>query len=82
MGARFGTVNSICGQIVGEHAIDLGRSPRAEIIPEDGVARLFAMLESGAVRAEIGQRYRLEGAADVHRALEAGETVGATILLP
>lgn len=53
--------------------------------PEDraaGVARLFAMLESGAVRAEIGQRYRLEDAAEVHRALEAGETVGATILLP
>jgi NADPH2:quinone reductase len=53
--------------------------------PEDraaGIARLFAMLESGAVRAEIGQRYRLEEAADVHRALEAGETVGATILMP
>jgi len=47
-----------------------------------GVARLFAMLQSGAVRAEVGQRYRLEEAAEVHRALEAGETVGATILIP
>lgn len=47
-----------------------------------GVARLFAMLESGAVKAEIGQRFRLDEAAEVHRALEAGETVGATVMLP
>jgi ATP-dependent helicase/nuclease subunit A len=49
LGARFGTVNSICGQIVGEHAIDLGRSPRAEVIPEDGVGRLFAIAAEGAI---------------------------------
>ena len=49
LGARFGTVNSICGQIVGEHAIDLGRSPRAEVIPEDGIGRLFAIAAEGAI---------------------------------
>lgn len=49
LGARFGTVNSICGQIVGEHAIDLGRSPRAEVIPEDGVSRLFAIAADAAI---------------------------------
>ena len=49
LGARFGTVNSICGQIVGEHAIDLGRSPRAEVIPEDGVSRLFAISADTAI---------------------------------
>jgi len=49
---------------------------------EAGVARLWTMIESGAVRADIGQRYRLEEAAEVHRALEAGETVGSTVLLP
>lgn len=49
LGARFGTVNSICGQIVGEHAIDLGRSPRAEVIPEDGVSRLFAIAADVAI---------------------------------
>lgn len=49
LGARFGTVNSICGQIVGEHAIDLGRSPRAEVIPEDGVSRLFAIAADTAI---------------------------------
>jgi ATP-dependent helicase/nuclease subunit A len=51
LGARFGTVNSICGQIVGEHALDLGRSPRAEVIPEDGVARLFAIAADRAIEA-------------------------------
>jgi ATP-dependent exoDNAse (exonuclease V) beta subunit len=49
LGARFGTVNSICGQIVGEHAIDLGRSPRAEVIPEDGASRLFAIAADTAI---------------------------------
>lgn len=53
------------------------------VTPEEraaGVGRLFAMLESGAVKADIGQRYRLDEAAEVHRALEAGETVGATVM--
>lgn len=49
LGARFGTVNSICGQIVGEHAIDLGRSPRAEVIPEEGVSRVFAIAADAAI---------------------------------
>jgi NADPH:quinone reductase len=47
-----------------------------------GAARLFAMLESGAVRAEIGQRFALQDAAEAHRALEAGNTTGSTVLLP
>jgi NADPH2:quinone reductase len=46
-----------------------------------GVARLFAMLRSGAITAEIGQTFALEDAADAHRALEAGETRGATVLV-
>jgi NADPH2:quinone reductase len=49
---------------------------------EAGVARLFAMLAKGAIRPGIGQRYRLEEAAEVHRALEAGETMGATVMVP
>jgi ATP-dependent helicase/nuclease subunit A len=49
LGARFGTMNSICGQIVGEFAIDLGRSPRAEVIPEEGVSRLFAIAAGAAI---------------------------------
>lgn len=44
--------------------------------------RLFAMIESGRVRIEIGQRFLLADAAEAHRALEARETTGSTLLLP
>lgn len=47
-----------------------------------GIGRLFAMLESGAVTVDIGQRFPLEAAADAHRAIEAGTTTGSTVLLP
>lgn len=45
-----------------------------------GTARLFEMLRAGAIVPEIGQTYALEDVADAHRALEAGETRGATVL--
>ncbi|MEZ5798032.1 MAG: quinone oxidoreductase [Paracoccaceae bacterium] len=41
---------------------------------------LFGMVTSGAVRIRIGQRFPLERVADAHRALEARETTGQTIL--
>jgi NADPH2:quinone reductase len=47
-----------------------------------GTARVFEMLRSGALRPHIGQRFALEEASRAHAALEARETVGATILLP
>lgn len=47
-----------------------------------GVERLWAMLRAGAIRPEIGQIFPLDRAADAHRALEAGETRGSTLLLP
>jgi NADPH2:quinone reductase len=46
----------------------------------DGVAALFEMVRSGKVRAHIGARYPLSQAAEAHRALEARETVGSTVL--
>ncbi|MES3084239.1 quinone oxidoreductase family protein [Sphingomonas faeni] len=55
------------------------------VTPEErqaGIARLFAMLDSGAVTPEIGRTFPLEEAAAAHRAIEAGETSGSTILLP
>ncbi|MGD2132947.1 MAG: quinone oxidoreductase [Maricaulaceae bacterium] len=45
-------------------------------------ARLFEALKAGHVRAEIGQTFALADAADAHRALEARQTTGATVLLP
>ena len=43
---------------------------------------LFAVIESGAVKIEIHQRFRLADAAKAHQALESRKTTGATILLP
>lgn len=45
-------------------------------------ARLFDRMARGVVRASIGQRFALSEAAEAHRALEARETTGATILIP
>ncbi|WP_300974501.1 exodeoxyribonuclease V subunit beta [Sphingomonas sp. LHG3406-1] len=49
LGARFGTLNAICGQIVAEHAIALGRSPRVEVIPEDSSKQIFAVAADAAI---------------------------------
>ena len=43
-------------------------------------AMLFDKVASGAVRIAIGQRYPLDQVAEAHRALEARETTGSTIL--
>ncbi|MHA6769261.1 quinone oxidoreductase family protein [Sphingobium ummariense] len=44
--------------------------------------RLFDRMQRGVVKAVIGQRFALSDAADTHRALEARQTTGSTILLP
>ena len=48
---------------------------------EQGAARTFAMLASGALTITIGQRHALGDAAQAHRDLEARRTIGSTILL-
>jgi NADPH2:quinone reductase len=45
-------------------------------------ADLFAVINSGAVRISVKQRYPLADAARAHRDLEAKRTVGSSILLP
>ncbi|GMQ77468.1 MAG: quinone oxidoreductase [Gammaproteobacteria bacterium] len=50
---------------------------------EDLVAtaeELFQVVQTGAVKLEINQRFPLRDAADAHRALEARQTTGSTIL--
>ena len=42
--------------------------------------RLFALIETGAVKIAIGQTLPLDRAADAHRALEARQTTGSTVL--
>ena len=44
--------------------------------------RLFELMLGGAVQVQIGATYPLAQAAEAHRALEARETTGSTILLP
>jgi len=45
-------------------------------------ARLFEMVEKGAVTIRIGATFPLLKAADAHRALEARQTTGSTVLIP
>ncbi len=49
---------------------------------EQGCAELFEQVRGGHVRIEIGQRFPLSDAADAHRALEARQTTGSTLLVP
>jgi len=49
---------------------------------QTGVEALFERLAAGDITVAIEQRFPLKAAADTHRALEARETTGATILLP
>ena len=43
---------------------------------------LFAVVASGAVKIRVNQTFALKDAGDAHRALEARQTTGSTILLP
>jgi NADPH2:quinone reductase len=43
---------------------------------------LFNVVQSGAVRIEINQRFALRDASDAHRALEGRQTTGSTLLIP
>ena len=49
---------------------------------ERGGEELFDALARGAIRPAVNQVYPLSQAAEAHRALEARETTGATVLLP
>ena len=52
---------------------------RAEL--ERASTELFDMIASGKVKIEIKQRFALQDAAKAHRALEARQTTGSTVLI-
>ena len=47
---------------------------------ETAASELFAMVASGKVKVEVKQRFALKDAAEAHRALEARQTTGSTVL--
>lgn len=53
---------------------------RADLVR--GAEDLFAVVESGAVAIRVNQTFKLSDAAAAHRALEARETTGSTVLVP
>ncbi|CAN7546258.1 quinone oxidoreductase family protein [Devosia sp. LjRoot3] len=48
----------------------------------EGAEALFGAIRSGAIKVEIGGRFKLEEAEKAHRALEGRETTGSVVLLP
>ena len=49
---------------------------------EATAAELFDVVKSGAVKIMVNQTFPLKDAAEAHRALEARQTTGSTVLLP
>jgi NADPH2:quinone reductase len=47
---------------------------------QQAAGELFAMVESGKVKIEVKQRFPLKDAGAAHRALEARQTSGSTVL--
>lgn len=48
----------------------------------EAAARLFGLIRDGTLQIDIGRRYALSEVAEAHRALEARQTMGSTILFP
>lgn len=53
---------------------------RSELL--EATARLFGAIRAGVLRVPVHQRWPLREAAEAHRALEARETTGASVLIP
>ena len=51
LGARFGTVNAVCGQIVTEYALELGRSTSTNVIADTNESLVFAIAADAAIGA-------------------------------
>jgi NADPH2:quinone reductase len=49
---------------------------------ERGCAALWGAMRSGALKADVRQRFALKDAAEAHKALESRKTTGATVLIP
>jgi NADPH:quinone reductase len=48
----------------------------------ESASALFAMLDSGAIKISISERFALKHAAEAHKRLEARQTTGSLLLIP
>ncbi len=69
------------GKRVRAYSINLMRARHPEWFKED-LGRLFALLESGAIRPRIAERISFDEVADAHRRLEEGRLAGKLVLCP
>jgi len=49
---------------------------------DESASALFAMIQSAAIKVEIGQTFRLDQAREAHEALAGRQTTGSTLLIP
>lgn len=75
------------GTLAAHGSLSVTRPTLGDFVPtradlERGAGELFDQILAGRVAAHIGLRLPLSAAAEAHRALEARETVGSTLLLP
>lgn len=61
-------------------ALNMYVGTRAELDASAGA--VFDLVRRGVIQPNIGKRYRLEDAATAHAELEAGRTVGSSLLVP
>lgn len=69
------------GKRVRLYSINLMRARHPDWFKAD-LARLFAMLASGAIRPRVAKRIAFEDVAEAHRRLEAGTLQGKLVLCP
>ena len=49
---------------------------------DEGARALFTLMRDGMLKVQVGQSFALKDAAEAHRALEARQTTGSTLLIP
>ena len=74
LGARFGTVNAICGHFAAEYALELGRSPSTEVIPEEQVARVFSIAAAEVIARHAPALHSLGTAFGFDEPVATGES--------
>jgi NADPH:quinone reductase len=82
-GAAGGAFGPVDADLASERGVVVSTAPPPS--PEEMrrlVERAFAEATSGRLRPLIGQRLPLAEAAEAHRAIEARETIGKTLLVP